>query len=134
MSFADERRAIEQRLQSNWGATTPIKYDNVAFTQPANSPWIALTIVNGDPRPASISTQFKRYPGIIQIDIYTPENSGTNTARAHADTLAGYFDHAQFSAGSSGTITCRVSGIRTLPKEGGFYRLALRVEYYRDKT
>ena len=133
MSFADERRAIEARFASNFSALT-VKYENQRFTPPKTEPWVALTILPGQGRQASIgSAPLNRYPGVIQVDIHVPENSGTQTARTHADTIEAIFRNVQFSAGSSGTISTRTPFITTRGITDGWYTLTVSVNYQRDK-
>ena len=70
MSFADERRAIESRFADNFTAL-PIKYQNASFNPPANAAWVALTIIPGEGRQASIGgSPLYRYVGVIQVDMH----------------------------------------------------------------
>ena len=134
MSFSDERQAIESRLDNGFSAV-PIKYENVPFDPPKGSPYIALTILSGNGINASIGTDrpLLRHAGIIQLDIFVPEDTGTEVARTHADSLDTLFKNVQFSAGSSGLITTRVPFYTTLGIEQGWYRAVLSVAYQRDK-
>lgn len=134
MSFSDERRAIETRLADNFSAL-PIWYENQKFDIPAGTPWVKITILNGAGRQASInSSPLQRYVGVIQIDVFVKQDSGTATARTHADTIEAIFRNAQFSAGSSGTITCRTPSITPVPDQDEWYQLSVSVSYHRDVT
>jgi hypothetical protein len=136
MSFADERRAIEQRFEDNFTAlaASRIKYENQRFTQPTEGAWVALTILTGDGIQASINTSpLNRYPGVIQIDIRVPEDTGTATARTHADTIEAIFRNQQFSAAASGIIKTRTPSITTRGVIDGWYTLTVSVPYIRDK-
>ncbi len=134
MSFADERRAIESRLAANW-TTTSIKWENRKFVQPASA-WIALTILSGSGEAVSVGglNTLHRHAGVIQIDIYVPEFTGTQATRAYADTIDTIFREVQFSAGSSGTITCRVPDYRSLGATDGWHRSVLSIAYKRDRV
>ena len=133
-NFEDERRAIEQRFQDNF-TTYPVKYENVPFTQPEGNPWVALTILSGGGEIGSLGTgmtsRLERFSGIIQIDIYTPEDDGTKTAREAADTIAAIFDVVQFEAGSSGKITTRVPSYSTMGVQNGWHHSVVSVAYHR---
>ena len=123
MSFSDERRAIEERLSSGFSAL-PIKHENVPFKPPRNSPYIALTILSGEGLNASIGTDraLLRHAGVIQLDIFVPEDTGTEISRTHGDTLSDLFKNVQFEAGSSGRITTRVPSYSTLGVENAVAR------------
>lgn len=137
MSFQDERSAIEKRFADNWTGTTAakVRYENAPFNQPKTGAWVALTIRDGIAQQASISSQpLNRYPGIVVIDIFVPENTGTDEARRLAELAAAIFRNVQFSAGSSGTITCRVPYVTTIGARDGWFQLAVTVNFYRDKV
>jgi hypothetical protein len=133
MSFADERRAIEARFAANF-STLPVAYENVPFAQPASGGFVRLTIRPAGARQASTgSSPLQRYAGLIVADIFVPENTGTATARAHADTVEAIFRQAQFSAGNSGTITCRTPSIEAVGVRDGWFQLSVSVPYQRDR-
>jgi len=132
MSYADERRAIETRLDSNFTAL-PIKYEGQRFQMPSSGGFVALTIRNGSGQQISTgSPPLHRYTGTIVVDVFVPEDTGTATARMHADTIDDIFRRAQFSAGSNGTISCRTPSISTVGVESGWFRLSVNIPYQRD--
>lgn len=134
MSFAGERQAIEKRLSDNW-TTTPIQFDNVAFSAPADNTYVSLTIINGDADQIELGeTPVHRHIGVITIQVFVPVENGTNTARSYADSLAAIFRNVQFSAGSSGTILCRSPNIVRVGVSNGLYQLNVAVPYQRDVT
>jgi hypothetical protein len=137
MSFADERAAIAGRFSSNWSGTTAdrIRWENQKFRQPESGAWVSLSIRNGEARVAGISANdpLNRYLGIIIVDVFVPEDTGTDTARTLADAAAAIFRNVQFSAGSSGTITTRVPSIFPAGTRNGWYQLSMSVRYHRDK-
>ena len=135
MSFEDERRAIEARFADNFTAT-PIKYENVPFDAPDDAAWVALSMSGTRERGAVKmglkAGEFNRYPGVIRVDIYIPEDTGTAVARQHADTIRAIFKDQKFSAGSSGVITTRAPRYETLGVENGWYHGRVTTPYYRD--
>jgi hypothetical protein len=133
MSFADTRRAFEARLSANW-STTPIKYEGVPFAETASA-YIALNILDGEANQVSLGNAPRhRHAGVCIIQIFTPEDTGTQTPRAYADTLAALFRAQQFSAGSSGLITCRSPSLRPLGVRGGWMTHNLVIPFHRDLT
>ena len=133
-AFDDERRAFEARMSANFSAL-PIKYENVPFNQPVTG-WVAFTIipVGGDRITIGTTVKRYRYIGNLQIDIFVPEDTGSAVCRAHADTIESIFRDQQFSAGVSGTITCRTPAYITGGVGGGYYRGILNIPYQRDKN
>lgn len=133
-SFADERAAIEKRLKDNW-STTPIAFDNVGF-RPTDSEYVAIFIQNATATQIELTgaTPNHRYTGLISIQIFVDANTGSQTARSYADTIAAIFRNQTFSSGSSGTIICRTPNVQRVGVVEGRFQLNLTVPYYRDAT
>lgn len=133
-SFADERAAIEKRMKDNW-TTTPVVFDNVGF-RPTDSAYVAIFIQNASATQIELTgaTPRHRYTGLISIQIFTDANSGSNTARTYADSIAAIFRNQTFSSGSSGTIVCRSPNVQRVGVVEGRYQLNLTVPYFRDAT
>ena len=133
MSFADERRAIENRFSANFSAL-PVQFENVRWNNPATGGYVRFTIRNsGGAQISTGQSPLHRYAGVIIADIFMPEESGTNAARAHADTIEAIFRRAQFSAGSSGTILCRTPSITVVGIVDGYLQISVSVPFQRDK-
>jgi len=132
MSVADERTAIENRLAAGW-STTPIRYENVPFKEPT-APYVALFILDGEGLQISLGTPaLRRWPGLIKMQIFVQQDSGTQLAKAYADSLGALFDRAQFSSGNSGTIRCRVPSTTEVGITNGWYQLNVTIPFIRDR-
>lgn len=130
--FASERAAIEKRMSDNW-TTTPIVFDNVSH-RPTDSNYVVLTIQNAAAEQIEIknTSPRHRYTGLISIEISTPQNTGSQTARTYADTIAAIFKNQSFSYSDSGTIFCRTPNAQRSGVVEGRYQLNITVPYYRD--
>jgi len=126
MSRAAIRQAIESRLASGW-STTPIAWDNVYFSPPANSPFLRMTILFGEELQVSMLNGYRQH-GIIDISVFVPVGSGTATAYSYADTLSGLFRGQQFSG-----ISCRGAKTTRIPSlEKGWVQLNVSIPFYAD--
>ncbi|NQW12234.1 MAG: hypothetical protein HQ481_20400 [Alphaproteobacteria bacterium] len=92
MAHADVRNAIESYLAANWPAT-PIAYENVDFTPPADGRFIALTIHPGQGRIASLGdgAPLWRHEGAVMLACHTPKGVGSVAALALADQVVALF-------------------------------------------
>lgn len=132
-AFADERRAIEERLSANWSAT-PIRFENVPFQEIQND-YIACFIRSGEGRQISISnTPLTRFAGVIIIQIFVKADKGTQQARLYADQLDPIFRNQTFSAGVSGLIRCWLPSLVPVGTAHGWYQMNLEIPYWRDKV
>lgn len=132
IGFADERQAIEGRLATGWNAT-PIRWENVPFPEQA-APYVALFILDGDGLQISCGDiALRRWPGIIVMQVFVPEDKGTQLAKSYADQLGAIFDRATFSSGQSGTIRCRIPSILSVGITNNWQQVNVRVPFIRDK-
>ena len=139
MSYALERQTIESRFNTQWAAATPIAWDNVEYVPTPGTAFVAISILNADAFQASIGGiggygQLHRFNGIININIFTPEGTGTATARGYADTAAAIFRSWSSSIATSQKITCRSPYITSIGEKEGWYQLNVTVPFFRDEA
>jgi hypothetical protein len=125
MSYEAERLSIETKLDDNW-MTTPIAYENVSFNPPSNSPWIRLFIINGDSGYNTLNSF--RYVGVVTIQVFTPQNGGTNTARKYADTISAIFRGKEFDG-----LIFRASTVKSVGISDGWYQVNVTIPFWRDE-
>lgn len=125
MSFDAERVNIEGRFNTNW-TTTTIAFDNVPFDMPNDTPWVRCNILNGNTVYRAING-LKRHTGVINIQIFVPVNTGTNTAREYSDTIATIFDGQTFN-----DVVCDVASIQTIGTDKKFHQVNVNIPYWRD--
>lgn len=99
MVFDAIRSVIETKLKINW-TTTPVEWPNFPLDQQdqvdgsgKKTPWVRLTIIDGEAQNIALGGGHQRYRGIVIIGIFVPEKSGTGMARAYADILAAIFQN-----------------------------------------
>lgn len=89
MSHATLNQLVESRLASQWGATTPIKYENVDFLPPVGSSWISVAVKESDSQKITLGSgaQYRRTIGTIFVEVFTPVGSGSGAARTYSDQV-----------------------------------------------
>lgn len=137
MSYADERAAIEGRWATQWvtgspsAARTPTAYENVPLDPPADSPWVRLTVLNGEGQQISAGdpgSNTHRYAGVISIQIFTPGGQGTGQAKTLADAAAAVFRNVRFDS-----IYCRVPYVSGTSLDGSWHQTNVTVPFWRDE-
>jgi len=131
--FQDFRQYIEGRLSDNW-STTDVVYPNVPYTPDEKTSFIQLVISENTGRQVTYNgsnTATHRVEGFIIVLINVPLNTGTNTGRGYADSIAGIFNNAQFSTMDIVTKTSRIvdSG-----EVNGMYQFSVITPFYVDVT
>jgi len=125
MSFEAERILIQNRLELFW-METPISWDNIAFNEPNNKPWVRLNILNGATEYRAINYK-KRYNGIINIQIFVPVKTGSALARQYADKFCSIFDSVIFE-----TVVCDTSSVTIVGSGAKWYQINVDTPYWRD--
>lgn len=143
MSRDLERSKIVTHFQSIWNsANGPIAIPNQPFTTPANSMYVVLNIVERGTFRKSLGPQFfKRHNGTLQIDMYTPADTGTKKSRQIADGLETIYqdliltltdgEHIHF-----GTPSARVLALneqRASNLEDNWDRYVIECPFFRDQ-
>lgn len=115
MSYATERKAIENYLLRYWGERTPIGFDGHEFEPTTDS--IRLSIQSGQAFQGSIGGTTNRidYTGIVQIQIFTDGGKGTNAWREHAEELDSLFHEKRLN--NKGAIATTDEFIRFSPEQ-----------------
>ena len=132
--YADERRAIEARLAANFSAI-PIRYENAPF-QESDEAYCAVFVRRGQGHQITLgpAPQLNRWAGLIIVQVFVPEDTGTQAAAGYCDSIADVFRRQEFSAGSSGLIRCRVPNVETIGTKAGWFQMNVEVPYIRDKS
>ena len=132
--YAAERQAIEARLTDNFSAI-PIKYENAPFKETAAA-YCAIFVRRGEGHQITLgpAPQLNRWAGLIIVQVFVPEDTGTQTAAGYCDSIADVFRRQEFSAGASGLIRCRVPNVETIGTRDGWFQMNVEVPYIRDKS
>ena len=125
--FEAERAAIEAKFATGWANRTPVAFDNSRFISPTAGSWVRLTIIPGDSFNASLGVNHVRNVGIISLQIFVQEDSGTRQARQLADQAATILENQRFNG-----IRTRAASLARVGESGSYLQMNLNVPYYRD--
>lgn len=121
--FEPTRKILETAFKAAWGSTTPIRFDNVAFDQPANAPWVSFLIRFGTSDQDSIGpigTRLERHFGAIIVQVFVPKDKGSAAVQVLSDQAGGIFRMKQLVDSVAGIeITTRTpqAGFTGIDKE-----------------
>lgn len=93
MGHVSINQIVESRLNTSWGVTTPIHYENVDFTPPVGSSWISCAVKETDSKKITLGSgaQVRRTIGSIFIEIFVPLGFGSVGGRTYADQIKSIF-------------------------------------------
>lgn len=137
MSLESMRKYVETTLTTELASTHPsvkIKYENVKFVPVSGGTYVAIYILDGDAFQASLGNRFtERHVGVLQIDIMSPEGSGTTYRNSLADRISSIFRRLNSLLVDGSYLQFRVPRTTALGNEGLYDRLAVSISYYRDE-
>jgi hypothetical protein len=135
--------ALSGFFQSIWlPEDGPIAWPNKPFETPANSMFcVYSTLSLGTLRRSLGNSFFKRSLGVVQVDIYTPQDQGTKRAREISDRLEGLYEmlvlpltdgeSVQFGTPSGRVLDPNV--IRASNLDDNWDRFVFEAPHYRDQ-
>lgn len=115
MSFDELRQYSEQRMADNWAETAPVAYENVQFEKPAGSPFVNFSVINGEGFTAGLdigSVPVVRDTGMVSLQVFVPEGTGTKTSRELIDAFVAIFEHKRFNAITTYSANITPVGVR----------------------
>ena len=132
MTFDEIRLKIQIRMAA-W-TDAPAWFDNslepptVKEAKANKSAWTRLTINHGDSFTASIGDRpVVRKTGLIQVQIFTAINVGSDDAARIADSIAAHLEHWQ-----SGKLFTRSASMRRAGESNGYYMVLVNVPFVAD--
>jgi hypothetical protein len=137
MDFENERQLVTQDFiafmaqQAAILPAPPVNFNNIAFSQPDNGPWIRFNLVPVVTVPASIGAKMTRTNGVMAIQIFSPGLGGTKMNRQLADAIANYFNFRNLEV-ARGWLHYQTCTAEDYGHNDGFYQMNANVPFWRD--
>lgn len=113
----------------------PIAYEDQKFDQPKQTPWVAFGIQLLPRQRMNIgSKRFIRAHGMVAVEFYVPEDSGSKTLFEMMDKALDILESGSFTVDASRTITTLAGTPVNLGKENAFYAGVVTVPMYLDEA
>jgi hypothetical protein len=111
MSYADTRSCFEQLFSTHW-TYTPIFWTNSPFDPPQDGnrnaePYVAVTVREGSSEEITLGSEnpWYRHSGIVIVQIFTLERTGSGLADGYADMVKGIFKRVAVLNGKTDITT-----------------------------
>lgn len=124
------KQAIESRFATQWGTTTPIKYENVSLTEPTVN-YVELYVRHSIEKHKGFDghTHLFRRPGVISIHIRTKMNLGVRPALLLAESAATVFRAKEFSG-----VRCKEATVHEMGEDNGWYLVIVSINFFTDNA
>lgn len=133
-TFVEEREAIEHRFREMFDyPECPIEYGNVGTrindSSSTSTPYkkkqfVRLNIIGGQVSTREVNRISTNVNGFININIFTAQNTGTQTALEIADKIYDIFNMVTFNG-----IMCEWASRTVVPPNNGWYVLNISIPY-----
>lgn len=137
MSLESLRVYAESALQSAMATAYPgvsVRYENARFHQPETA-FVDFCLLDGKSFAANMGTRkVDRHVGVAQIDVMVPERSGTSQGNQIAEFAGKVFREQSAGLSDGARVIFRTPAFTYVGRQGGFYRIMVRVPYWRDEA
>jgi len=129
------REFLATYMQTNWTGddALPIEWPNQKFKQPDGQAWCRFAPLFGKRDAADVGGQRMRTPGIHSIQIFCPENRGTQAATKAGDLLGAIFEKKQLIIESGLVLVFEVAGLVEDGERTGYKQFTASVPFYVDE-
>jgi hypothetical protein len=110
-------------------------YEGAAFTPTTGTKWGAVFNLRASADVASLGAGGQdEHTGVFQIDVNVPENTGTASLLADADTLRAYFIAGRYFTYESQSVLVRRCDVSPIRRVDGWLRVSASVTYSARST
>lgn len=138
MNTETARAAITELFKAGWvgtlAAAIPVEYPNQKFKQPTAGHWARFSLQFGGRDSVAIGNTRTRQVGILTLQIFAPEETGTATVYKAADLFAAIVDTKQLTPATGLLVEFENAGTNGPFSANGFAQLNADVAFRVDKS
>lgn len=129
-------KAVRDILNTRLNAYSPqinIAWENVAFTPTTNTTHVRVNFIPVESREtARFKTSLVMETGLYQIDVFGPQDQGTNNIDNLVEGIRSHFNRGRtLTDGSNNRVHIRdTPRITQGRRDGGFYRVTITVSWF----
>jgi len=135
--FDDEREVLETRFRDLWPTlgNTKVRWENTAWVEPKeDETWVGFSIVTTEGNLIGIAEEaLTRYGGLVIIQVFQKERTGTGAANRLAGQAADIFRRLEICLEQSGLIRFRIPSKVTVGLNNGWFQINVNCPYMRDQ-
>ena len=136
VNLVDARETIYQQFARLWGVTSPVTFDNEAFTPPASQPWVRVSVRHAGSTLEAIGgsgfggmNSFMR-TGLCFVQVFVPIDQGTRQADTLAQAARAIFEGINLS---SNAIRFNNVVLREVGPDDAWYQINLEAAFQYDE-
>lgn len=128
--FAASAVAIEQHFRDRWAGRTPVHYPgDEDFEPPTSTPWVRLTIIEGEGARQSIGVPSRyRWVGVVVVQVFTLATTGPGPSDRLCDAVAAALGEAKIA---SPRVLFGTPDAPVIGRSGAWFQRNVRCPYTR---
>lgn len=134
------RAALVAKFLDGWSAVAPaaipvekVEMPNRKFDRGTSKTWARLSVRFTGRENAAIGGAKRRTRGILYLQAFVPEGSGTKALTDAGDAFAAVFDNATIPhASGGGHVVCSAMNIHETGNREGYEQMTFGVSFYSD--
>lgn len=137
MSLRQARNAIEGRFNAQWAGRTAIAWDNAPFEKPSPQvSWVRIAVDGNVASQAAFgSGVLHRNAGLIFVQVFAPENTGTSESDTLAQAAADALAYQRITAsGMDRPVRVYGATIRRIGESDGWRQTNVTIEFEYDEV
>lgn len=131
-STKNAHQRLIQRLLDNLPSghsLATVKLPNRAFDTPKNSKWLRPTVINQTADNVQAGGLWKRYEGLLVVDLFYPVGNDTLAQLTEAETIAAIYENQKFNG-----VNCQEALITSPGEDGSWYMVQVSIDFYYEGT
>lgn len=125
MNIENLRSEVISYIDTNF-STCPIKYENLKFSVPNNSAWVATYLKRGGLNQSEFANSDYEVFGVLIFQVFTPANSGSVASNNILDELS-----SLFADKIVGNVWFGMPSISDVGGTGSWYQVNLSIPFSR---
>lgn len=130
------RQAVLAAWKTGWlgAAAVPVQLPNQKFKQPATGPWGRLAINYGSSQSQAVGGTLKRQTCTLELQLFSPEQTGTKSQTMAADLFGEIFDNLQLTPEAGLLIEFEDAGTFPAGTVDGYDQIVVSISFRVDKS
>jgi len=116
-------------MATNWSATD-VAYNNVDYV-PGNGPWVRFTVLTGNGETLGLqgSTVYVRDRGLVSLQVFVKDATGTSEAFGIVDSFLALFEHSRFYG-----ILTYTGSVQVIGNNNGWHQTNVTIPFRRVRN
>lgn len=133
MSKVVIRKLLETHLQGVSAFDLPTAWENTSFTPAVGTAWARVVTLHGKSLNPTMGDGFSREPGIFQISLSYPSDSGASDAMKKADELCSSFKRGlALVEGAVRVLVDKAPYVGGIVSDNAWFRVSVSVPFVAD--